>query len=1017
MKNNKSIIVFLYFIISGTILFAQSEGRMPVMKIHSKDGKNIEKEPLILRKGISLAEKQSYTKAVLDLNSVKKIKSGTGSDKIKFTSNNNAESSKGQLTILTEDFEGVFPGTLWNVYASASATDAYWNDTNYKYYGGLWSGWCAGGGTQSVVPGINYPSNMKAWMIFGPFDLTGATAATLSFKNWLDTESGWDYFRYMASIDGTNFWGQEISGNSFGWVSRTLDLKNVATLGDLTGKPAIWIAFQFTSDGLYNYLGSYIDNIILEKTIAEPDLTWTNLALTNVNWPVGSSITADLTESNIGTAAAGTHNSKLYLSADNIISPSDTQLGTDLIFSSIAAGGTQVQIKTFSVPDVLDGTYYVGAIVDFNNSVAESDETNNANYRSGTIIISHPTLCPAPTVGTVIQTTCASATGSVVLNGLPSSGSWTLTRTPGSITTTGTGISTTISGLSPGSYSYTVTNSTSCTSSSSAGIVINVQPVIPPVPVTSSTTGLSSVSFTTNWTSVAAATGFYLDVATDIGFTVFVPGFNNKDVGNVTSFSIAGLNAVTTYHYRLRAYSSCGTSPNSATITVATLQNPPVAPTANPATSVLQLTFTANWSSSATATGYRIDISTNPEFSSFVTGYNDKDVGNVTTINVTGLTAGTTYHYRARAYNSGGSGPNSNIISVTTLFYAPVSPTIDLVSGILQTGFTFSWNRVATAAGYKLDVAINNGFTTFVPGYNDKDVGNITTTGISGLSAKTTYYFRVRAYNSGGTSTQSNIMSVTTLSIPPPVPVGLTSSSCNNLVTLKWRKNTGADFLRYRIYGGTTANPTTKIDSSSASSSDTIKIISGLLKGQSYYFRITAVNFDGAQSDFSEQSNATVKSGVIPKLKTKWNDVLVCYNLGDSVKSYQWFNGDAVISGEIKQYFQTNKKSGVYHVEIIDLFGCKNPSAPVPISGSKNITVYPNPSSGSFALRLNDLPDGQARITILNSVGIIVMEYEAELTDNMLIKEIHLNNIEVGVYFVKVLTNKDLYYSRIVIAR
>jgi predicted phage tail protein len=477
------------------------------------------------------------------------------------------------------------------------------------------------------------------------------------------------------------------------------------------------------------------------------------------------------------------------------------------------------------------------------------------------------------------------------------------------------------------------------------------------------------------------------------------------------------LNAVSTYYYRLRAYSSCGVSTNSATITVATLQTPPAAPVANEATSVLQLTFAANWSSSATATGYRLDVSPDPDFTAFVTGYTDKDVGNVTTLNVTGLSAGTTYYYRARAYNSGGSSPNSNVISVTTLFYAPVSPSIDPVSGILQTSFTLTWNRVATAAGYRLDVAINNGFTTFLPGYNDKDVGNITTADITGLSAKTTYYCRLRAYNSGGVSPNSNTKTVITMTIPPPVPSGLTSSSCSDKVTLKWRKNTGADFLRYRIYGGTTTNPTTKIDSSSASSSDTTKIISGLLRGQSYYFRITAVNYDGVQSDFSEQSNATVKSGVIPKVKIKWNDVLVCYNLGDSVKSYQWFTGNAAISGETGQYFQTNKRSGVYHVEIIDLFGCKNSSAPVPLSGTKYISVYPNPSTGNFALKLNELPDGPARVTILNSAGLIVLEFETELTDNMLYKEIHLNNIDVGIYLVKVLSNNDLYYSRIVIAR
>jgi hypothetical protein len=87
-------------------------------------------------------------------------------------------------------------------------------------------------------------------------------------------------------------------------------------------------------------------------------------------------------------------------------------------------------------------------------------------------------LPATPTVGTITQPTCSLATGSVVLNGLPASGTWTLTRSPGAITSTGTGTSTTISGLATGTYNFTVTNASGCTSSASANVVINSQPSI-----------------------------------------------------------------------------------------------------------------------------------------------------------------------------------------------------------------------------------------------------------------------------------------------------------------------------------------------------------------------------------------------------------------------------------------------------------------------------------------------------------------------------------------------------------
>jgi M6 family metalloprotease-like protein len=82
----------------------------------------------------------------------------------------------------------------------------------------------------------------------------------------------------------------------------------------------------------------------------------------------------------------------------------------------------------------------------------------------------------APTIETITQPTCTVATGSVILSGLPASGTWTLTRTPGGTTTSGTGTSTAISGLAAGTYTYTVTNESLCTSVASANIVINAKP-------------------------------------------------------------------------------------------------------------------------------------------------------------------------------------------------------------------------------------------------------------------------------------------------------------------------------------------------------------------------------------------------------------------------------------------------------------------------------------------------------------------------------------------------------------
>ena len=109
---------------------------------------------------------------------------------------------------------------------------------------------------------------------------------------------------------------------------------------------------------------------------------------------------------------------------------------------------------------------------------------------SANVVITAPASTPnAPVVGTVTQPTCTVSTGSVILNGLPSTGTWTLIRTPGNVMTTGSGTSTYIPILSPGTYTYTVTNSVGCISTSSDYIVITAQPVIPAAPLVGTITG------------------------------------------------------------------------------------------------------------------------------------------------------------------------------------------------------------------------------------------------------------------------------------------------------------------------------------------------------------------------------------------------------------------------------------------------------------------------------------------------------------------------------------------------
>jgi len=93
----------------------------------------------------------------------------------------------------------------------------------------------------------------------------------------------------------------------------------------------------------------------------------------------------------------------------------------------------------------------------------------------------------------------------------------------------------------------------------------------PSAPLALNGSEITGVTFMANWSAVAGASGYYLDVATDALFTAMVAGFDNLDVGNVLSYEVTGLSGSTDYYFRVRAYNEVGTSDNSNIMSLTTL--------------------------------------------------------------------------------------------------------------------------------------------------------------------------------------------------------------------------------------------------------------------------------------------------------------------------------------------------------------------------------------------------------------------------------------------------------------
>ncbi len=127
-------------------------------------------------------------------------------------------------------------------------------------------------------------------------------------------------------------------------------------------------------------------------------------------------------------------------------------------------------------------------------------------------------------------------------------------------------------------------------------------------------------------------------------------------------------------------------------------------------------------------------------------------------------------------------GSNDRVNIMLSNNAAPDAPEIDTptVDEIYVTSFIAKWICPGAATNYRLDVSTDSAFGSFVTGFNNKSCGNVASCSVTGLTQNTTYYYRVRAYNSYGTSASSQIAMIRTYTTPEaPAPLPATNGRYN----------------------------------------------------------------------------------------------------------------------------------------------------------------------------------------------------------------------------------------------
>ena len=182
-------------------------------------------------------------------------------------------------------------------------------------------------------------------------------------------------------------------------------------------------------------------------------------------------------------------------------------------------------------------------------------------------------------------------------------------------------------------------------------------------------------------------------------------------------------------------------------------------------------------------------------------------------------------------------------ITVQVFSAPPGNPLSFSSSNISNQSFDLDWTPTANTLNYSIDVSIDSSFNTILPGYNGLRFTS-THTSISGLTAGTTYYARIKSVNSCYHSSYV----VDTILLKPNPPLSLNHTSLNlNDFTANWSTSNGASY--YLLDVSLDRDFKTLVAGyNSLSVIGTNKFINGLAIFTKYYYRVRAVNPSGISS-------------------------------------------------------------------------------------------------------------------------------------------------------------------------
>ena len=396
----------------------------------------------------------------------------------------------------------------------------------------------------------------------------------------------------------------------------------------------------------------------------------------------------------------------------------------------------------------------------------------------------------------------------------------------------------------------------------------------PPTNLTATADGRTAIDL--DWTAPANTgsgpiTGYKIEVRDDAGSS-----WDSLDhtAATKTDYKHTGLSPDTTLHYQVRAINQAGAS-DPSNVDSATTESPgeaPDPPRNLEATADGQTAINLDWDApsdhgSSRVVRYKIEELANGTSWDSIAGTDSTK----TDYRRTGLSAGTTRHYRVFAINDDGTSEASDTASATTraVGRAPSAPRN--LTAIAEDSSTINlrWELPADSGSsaitaYRIEESEDNSTWTVLV---DSTETTARTYERENLSPGDTRYYRVSAHNSDSTSVPSNVASATTESVRPGAPTNLQATAQDSsTIELTWvepEEDGGSPITGYRIEWSPDGsrgwtNVIANTGSDATSYSDT-----GLNPNTTRHYRVSAINTkgDGRPSNVDDATTLAGKPG------------------------------------------------------------------------------------------------------------------------------------------------------------